>query len=55
MMNLPKNFYWVAQQLLIKQKVQRQWTEGKVAWDDYLEKQGRFKAEPASDFITNIR
>lgn len=24
--------------------------KGKVAWDDYLEKQGRFKAEPASDF-----
>lgn len=24
--------------------------KGKVAWDDYLEKKGRFKAEPASDF-----
>ncbi|MFW5442660.1 6-phospho-beta-galactosidase [Aerococcus urinaeequi] len=24
--------------------------KGKVAWDDYLEKQGRFKADPASDF-----
>lgn len=24
--------------------------KGKVAWDDFLEKQGRFKAEPASDF-----
>lgn len=24
--------------------------KGKVAWDDYLEKQGRFLAEPASDF-----
>lgn len=24
--------------------------KGKVAWDDYLEKEGRFLAEPASDF-----
>ena len=24
--------------------------KGKVAWDDYLEKQGRFSPEPASDF-----
>ncbi|MGX7058443.1 6-phospho-beta-galactosidase [Vagococcus humatus] len=24
--------------------------KGKVAWDDFLEKQGRFKADPASDF-----
>ena len=24
--------------------------KGKVAWDDYLEKQGRFSPDPASDF-----
>lgn len=24
--------------------------KGKVAWDDYLAEQGRFSAEPASDF-----
>lgn len=24
--------------------------KGKVSWDDFLEKQGRFKADPASDF-----
>ena len=28
----------------------REYGKGKVAWDDYLEKQGRFKADPASDF-----
>lgn len=24
--------------------------KGKVAWDDYLARQGRFSADPASDF-----
>lgn len=24
--------------------------KGKVSWDDFLAKQGRFKADPASDF-----
>ena len=28
----------------------RAYGKGKVAWDDYLEKQGRFTADPASDF-----
>lgn len=28
----------------------RAYGKGKVAWDDYLEKQGKFKADPASDF-----
>ena len=28
----------------------RAYGKGKVAWDDYLEKQGRFSADPASDF-----
>jgi len=28
----------------------RQYGKGKVAWDDYLEKQGRFSGDPASDF-----
>lgn len=28
----------------------RAYGKGKVAWDDYLEKQGRFLADPASDF-----
>ena len=28
----------------------REYGKGKVAWDDYLAKQGRFSADPASDF-----
>lgn len=28
----------------------RAYGKGKVAWDDFLEKQGRFQADPASDF-----
>lgn len=28
----------------------RKYGKGKVAWDDYLAKQGRFSADPASDF-----
>ena len=29
--------------------------KGKVSWDDFLAKQGRFKADPASDFYHQYR
>lgn len=49
--SLPKNFVWggatAAYQVEGNTKVDG---KGKTMWDDYLEKQGRFSPNPASDF-----
>ncbi len=49
--SLPKNFVWggatAAYQVEGSTKIDG---KGKTMWDDYLEKQGRFSPDPASDF-----
>lgn len=50
-MTLPKGFiYGGATAAYQAEGESRTHGKGKVAWDDYLEQQGRFRADPASDF-----